>query len=70
MTREEHLKRHKELHAMLDELLADYVGKTGKRFSTSTIMELIEWSYRQTKLSTIQHDENDERNYRPYSIDG
>lgn len=34
---------------MLDELIADYIRHTDKRLSNSTLMELIEWSFEQTK---------------------
>lgn len=49
MNREEHIERHKLLHRMFDELIADFVGHTNKLLSTTTIMELMEWSYQQTK---------------------
>lgn len=48
MTKVEHIKRHKELHEALDELFADFISDTKGR-TTSTIMELIEWSYKQTE---------------------
>jgi hypothetical protein len=48
MTKQEHIKRHSELHRALDELLADFIGSTGFLPSQSTIMDLVEWSYRQT----------------------
>jgi hypothetical protein len=48
MTREEHIARHKELHRMLDELVADFISCTGKMPSKSTVMELMEWSCAQT----------------------
>ena len=44
-----HKQRHKELHTMLDELVADMIAKTGKRPSQTTVLELIEWSYSQTQ---------------------
>ena len=50
---ERHRKRHVELHQALDELVADWAMhqplKSGKLFSNTTIMELIEWSYKQTQ---------------------
>lgn len=48
MTKEEHIKRHKELHQMLDELLADFINHTGKLPSKSNLLELVEWSHKQT----------------------
>lgn len=47
-TAEEHKQRHAELHAALDELLADWLTQTGKLPSKATIWELIEWSHNQT----------------------
>lgn len=48
MTREEHKQKHKDLHAALDELVADYIHATGHLPSRRSIMDLIEWSHRQT----------------------
>ena len=48
MTQQEHKDRHFELHQRLDELLADYIGSTGRLPSETTLMEFLEWSYRQT----------------------
>lgn len=48
MTNAELLKRHQELHARLDELIACFIQSTGKRPSQVTVMELIEWSHRAT----------------------
>jgi hypothetical protein len=47
---EGHRQRHIELHAALDELLADWAchQPRGKVFSNSTITELMEWSHQQT----------------------
>ena len=47
MTEEAHLERHKELHKSLDELFADFIAYGGGR-TTSTIMELINWTHKQT----------------------
>jgi hypothetical protein len=49
MTKQEHIERHKILHTHLDELLADFMSETGKLPSKSSLMELMEWSYLQTK---------------------
>jgi hypothetical protein len=46
---EEHRKIHIELHKKLDELLADFINETKKLPSKTTIMELMEWSYKQTQ---------------------
>ena len=48
MTKDEHIKIHKELHKNLDILIADYVTCTGKSLSSSSILDLIYWSYNQT----------------------
>lgn len=52
MTHEEHIKRHCKLHDAMDELTADFITQTGKRPSETTIMELLEWSYKQTTNPT------------------
>lgn len=58
MTKLEHRRRHEELHRALDELAADWAlhnctpksirSGEPKLFSNSTIMELMQWSHRQT----------------------
>lgn len=48
MTREEHIERHKKLHKNFDELIADFISNTDKMPSQTTVMELIEWSHKQT----------------------
>lgn len=48
LTKEEHIDRHKYLHNALDELVADWIGKTGKFPSKNSIRELINWSHQQT----------------------
>jgi len=45
---EEHKRIHKELHAALDQLVADWISQTGKYPSKSTVLELMEWSHQQT----------------------
>ena len=37
--------RHRELHSMLDELLACYLESTGRRLSETSALQLMEWSY-------------------------
>lgn len=48
-TKEEHRERHIILHKMLDELLADYIMETKKTLSETSILQLMKWSYEQTK---------------------
>lgn len=55
LTPEEHRERHVTLHAALDELIADYVTHAGGRPSTTTVMELIEWSWEQSQRPTGEH---------------
>ena len=43
-----HKARHIELHRCLDELLADWIQHTGKLPSKSTVLDLMEWSHKQT----------------------
>jgi len=44
----EHKKRHEELHAALDQLVADWISQTEKLPSKSTVLELMTWSHQQT----------------------
>ena len=44
-----HRERHLLLHRHLDELMADMASETNMRPSKTTITELLEWSYKQTK---------------------
>lgn len=48
MTKEEHIKRHIELHKSLDELLADFMNHTKKSLTKTNLMEFMNWSYSQT----------------------
>jgi hypothetical protein len=52
--KESHRQRHIELHQALDELAADWIAQQprGKLFSNTTIMELLQWSFEQTKEPT------------------
>ena len=55
--REIHIQRHKELHAMLDELSADYIRhnltyENKKTLKDVTLMDLMTWSHEQTKNPT------------------
>jgi hypothetical protein len=47
----DHKATHCKLHHSLDDLLADFIKHTGGG-TTSTIRELIEWSYQQTQKPT------------------
>lgn len=49
MTKKEHIKIHKEWHEVLDWLVADWITCTKKLPSKATILDLIKWSYEQTK---------------------
>jgi len=48
ITEEEHIKKHKELHKALDELVADFVTQTSKLLSQTSVMALLEWAHKQT----------------------
>ena len=57
LTPHEIKQRHVELHQSLDELVACFVYETGKLFSKTSVMELVEWSHQMTKKPTcISHD--------------
>jgi hypothetical protein len=53
MTKEEHRRRHVDLHEALDELMADWAlhqPRDGtKLYSNTTITELMKWSFEQTQ---------------------
>ena len=49
MTAKVHKKRHEELHACLDELVADYIAHTNELPSKTSIMSLMEWSSKQVE---------------------
>jgi len=56
-----HIRKHRELHQALDELLADAIGHNPLLLpSKASILDLLEWSARQIDGSTIDHLENDE----------
>lgn len=55
MTHDEHIERHKKLHAALDELLADYIDHTGAYPSKISLMKLMDWSFQQCKCPTQSH---------------
>ncbi len=53
-----HRERHKALHAALDELAADWLTHNrDKRPSSSTVLELMQWSHEQTQQPTAIDDE-------------
>lgn len=54
MTKLQHRKRHEKLHKMLDELVSDWIDKTGKLPSYSSVFELMEWSHSQTFNPTTE----------------
>lgn len=56
-----HIQRHKELHAMLDELVADFISdKKIILLNDISVMELMEWSYSQTiQPDSIQEKRNE-----------
>ena len=54
-----HAERHKELHAALDELAADYINHTKKRLCKVTLLEFMLWSATQLK-SPSEKEENEE----------
>lgn len=60
MTEKEHKKIHLQLHRSFDELAADWLDnqplKSNKKFSNTTIMELMEWSYQQTLKPTKKEE--------------
>lgn len=49
MTKEEHRERHIKLHKALDELMADFASHTRRGFTDTSVMELMQWSYKQTQ---------------------
>ena len=58
----EHIERHKALHAALDELVGDFLAHecaypNTRGPSNITVMELIEWSQRQT-LNPVENESN------------
>ena len=48
LTKEEHRKRHIELHKAFDELLADFITQTENLPSKTSVFELVHWSHQQT----------------------
>jgi len=56
MNEKEHKGRHEELHKYLDELVADFIQNTGAILSKTTVIELMDWSFAQTKKPTQKGD--------------
>jgi hypothetical protein len=46
--KEAHKAVHKRLHAAFDELLADFITHTQRMPSETTVLELLQWSHKQT----------------------
>lgn len=57
MNKEDHIQRHKMLHEHLDELIADYVTSSNKLLGDTTVLELMDWSYKQTVDPFERQDE-------------
>ena len=49
---EEHKEVHKGLHKALDELVADWILRTGGLPSKCSLTEFMKWSYEQTQYPT------------------
>jgi len=52
MEHEEHKIRHQQLHNELDELVADMVMTTKMLPGSTTVLELMQWSYQQALDTT------------------
>lgn len=59
MTNEEHIKKHILLHAELDELVADYIAHSRKGLTETSVLELMQWSGKQTH--ELDKEEKDEK---------
>jgi len=51
---EDHKIRHVELHKCLDEIIADFISHTNKMPSKTKVLELMDWSYKQTIKPTTK----------------
>ncbi len=56
MSPRDHKARHTMLHRRLDELLADWIRHNDKGPSQATVLELVQWSYKQTLNPTEPDD--------------
>lgn len=54
--KEAHIQRHKELHRMLDELLADFIERTGRMLTKTSLLEFLTWSFEQTINPTEEEE--------------
>ena len=54
LTHEAHKKRHEELHAALDELVADWIMQTKLMPNKSSVLDLMKWSASQVDNPTEQ----------------
>jgi len=55
-----HVRKHRELHQALDELLADAIMNNPLLLpSKASILSLLEWSALQTEELTIDHQSDD-----------
>jgi hypothetical protein len=50
--RDRHIQRHQLLHAVLDELVADFIRHTDRLPMKATVWDLMSWSYQQTMNPT------------------
>jgi hypothetical protein len=70
MTLDDHRERHQELHRRLDELIADYLTQVkGAMLTTSSLMDLVKWSNRQTIAPTIRCETCGRVSYNPNDIE-
>jgi len=49
------LNRYQILHGCLDELVAKFLVKTEKSPSETTVIELLQWTYRQKRKQEIEN---------------
>lgn len=61
MTKEDHKKRHEQLHKALDELFADYVSHHPHEsiFTQMPLINLLSWSNEQQQNPTPQNGEHE-----------
>lgn len=55
-----HQERHIFLHKCFDELAADFIQHTGQLLSEVTVLQLLQWSDRQTLSPTETEELNNE----------
>ena len=49
MTKAELIAKHLELHKSLDQLMACHIENTDRNLSNTTLMEFMQWSFKQTQ---------------------